>query len=261
MPALLKNLLLIAFLLPILGTAMHASELSNEQAKTLFQKGNDAYKSKQFADAENAYRSVIDAGYRSKYVYYNLANAAFKQGKYGLAVLSLERAKSLDPLNEDINFNLRMVYAHTVDKIEPLPLLFHERWWRSLLTRLDPDTWAILSIIAAWITLAAGVAYLYAPRVTFKRNAFFLLSGSLAISLLLVLISAASRNTFGGKDAAVILSTEAVAKSSPDAKSTTLFILHEGTKVELVESEEDWNKVKIANGNVGWIESRLMERI
>ncbi|MFM9007755.1 MAG: SH3 domain-containing protein [Bacteroidota bacterium] len=260
MPALLKQLTSL-FLLLLLAGGASSAELSESQALALFEKGNAAYKAKDFAAAEQAYLELMQAGYRSKYLYYNLSNAAFKQGKTGMAILNLERAKSLDPLDEDINFNLRMVYAHTVDKIEPLPLLFHERWWRSLLTRLDPDRWAWISVIAAWLACAAGIAYLFAPRVTFKRNAFFMLCGTVALSLALILMTVASRSTFGGNDAAVILSSEAVAKSSPESKSTTLFILHEGTKVELEESVQEWTKVRIANGNVGWIESRLMERI
>ncbi|MFM9057464.1 MAG: hypothetical protein ACKOQY_12400, partial [Bacteroidota bacterium] len=102
MPALLKQLTSLFLLLLLAGGASSAG-LSESQALALFEKGNAAYKAKDFAAAEQAYLELMQAGYRSKYLYYNLSNAAFKQGKTGMAILNLERAKTLDPLDEDIN--------------------------------------------------------------------------------------------------------------------------------------------------------------
>jgi SH3-like domain-containing protein len=55
------------------------------------------------------------------------------------------------------------------------------------------------------------------------------------------------------KDCAIIFSESVYVKSSPDDESTDLFILHEGTKVEVLDSVGQWNKIKLANGNIGWI--------
>ncbi|VAV85262.1 Aerotolerance protein BatE, partial [hydrothermal vent metagenome] len=42
--------------------------------------------------------------------------------------------------------------------------------------------------------------------------------------------------------------------SEPNLRSETAFVLHEGTKVQILETyNKNWTKVKIANGKTGWI--------
>jgi uncharacterized protein YgiM (DUF1202 family) len=52
---------------------------------------------------------------------------------------------------------------------------------------------------------------------------------------------------------AIITQTQSYVKSAPDDSSTDLFQLHEGTKVEILDKVENYWKVKIADGRVGWM--------
>ena len=42
-------------------------------------------------------------------------------------------------------------------------------------------------------------------------------------------------------------------KSDPSLKSETSFILHEGTKVQIIAEDEDWYRILLADGKDGWI--------
>ena len=57
------------------------------------------------------------------------------------------------------------------------------------------------------------------------------------------------------------MNASAVVKSSPDKSSTDLFVLHEGTLVEISGELENWCEITIADGKKGWIEQRAIERI
>jgi len=40
----------------------------------------------------------------------------------------------------------------------------------------------------------------------------------------------------------------------PNEKSEVLFEIHEGTKVEIIENfDTDWLKIKLSNGQTGWV--------
>ena len=51
-------------------------------------------------------------------------------------------------------------------------------------------------------------------------------------------------------------------KSTPSKNGTDLFILHEGTKVNITDGTmRDWKKIRVADGKEGWIETREIEVI
>ena len=54
---------------------------------------------------------------------------------------------------------------------------------------------------------------------------------------------------------AIIFAQQSDVKSAPTNASEISFELHEGTKVELLESLDGWKKIKISDGKIGWIAS------
>ena len=57
------------------------------------------------------------------------------------------------------------------------------------------------------------------------------------------------------QDQAIIMSPTVTVKSTPNEISVDLFVLHEGTKVDILETNEGWSKIRIANGSVGWLQA------
>ena len=255
----MKNSFLKYFIL--LAILIGNNPLLASTSPLLFKKANELYRGKKYTESISLYDSILKENKTNYLVYYNLGNSHFKQGNIANAILNYERAKTLNPDDEDINYNLRIAYSNTVDKIEPIPLLFYQRWWQTFLNALPTGIWSLLSVCMLWLTFAAGIAYLFAKTVSFKRNAFLASINLLVLSGVCYYISMASHRLIYGNHGAIVMEASAYIKSSPDDKSTNLFMLHQGTKVEITEETQGWKKIKIANGNVGWVASEQVEKI
>ncbi|MBL7923897.1 MAG: tetratricopeptide repeat protein [Bacteroidia bacterium] len=251
----LKSVFLCAILSLLFSSALMAG------AESAFEKANLLYREKKFEEAGRLYATMLRQNETSYILFYNLGNCFFKQGKMAEAILNYERAKALNPTDEDILFNLRIAYSSTVDKIEPIPLLFYQRWWQSFLNLLSPGTWSILALSVFWLAAAAGSMYLFARTVALKRNAFLAGINLTVLAAVLYFVSYSSHHLIHENHGAVVLQPTAYIKSSPDAGSTNLFMLHEGTKIEVTDELPGWKKIRIANGNVGWVESTMVENI
>ena len=57
------------------------------------------------------------------------------------------------------------------------------------------------------------------------------------------------------------MSVSAYVKSSPGENNTDLFLLHEGTRVDILDAYENWVKIRIANGSIGWLKNSEAEEI
>ena len=109
---------------------------------------NELYQNEKYSEAIDLYRKVINEGYESVPLYYNLANSYYRDSKLGMAVLFYERALKIDPTDEDVIHNLKIVKAHTVDKFEEVPQLFLVTWWNSIVNSLTVQTWAVIVIVS-----------------------------------------------------------------------------------------------------------------
>ena len=247
------------FIMIFLLTALHSAVSSD--AEQQFVQANTAYRSGDFTSAAKIYQRILDKGLKSGSLYYNLGNCHFKNGDFAKAILAYERAKKFMPDDEDLAYNLRLSYNNTVDKIEPVPQLFYQRWWSQLLNALSPGNWAILAVVLLWIAAGLAAWYLYAGTIR-TRKYTFLGSGILfALSLLLFFIAAGSYTQIHSSDSAIVTEPSAVIRSSPDEKSTSLFMLHSGTKIDIVDELGGWRQIRIANGNSGWIPETMIEKI
>jgi tetratricopeptide (TPR) repeat protein len=224
-------------------------------------KAGKAYATGSYSIAAEQYKKVVESGYESPELYYNLGNSYFKMNDYPNAILWYERAKRLDPGNENINFNLNVVNTKISDKIEPLPVMFYKRWINNLVLLFSSDTWAGLAV---WLLIAAlGCLVIYAiSRVLLLRKIGFIAALFLGFFTLFTLLMAWSGYSYtqSNKEAIVFAPTITV-KSSPDDKGTDLFVLHEGTKVKLLDNISGWYEIRIANGSVGWLPQSSLEKI
>jgi tetratricopeptide (TPR) repeat protein len=85
----------------------------------------DAYYAKgQYKEAAAGYQQMVNDGYKSAVIYYNLGNAYYKLGDIPSALLYYEKAHKLSPGDDDINFNIRYVNSKTTDKVEDAPSSF-----------------------------------------------------------------------------------------------------------------------------------------
>ena len=117
------------------------------EAEVAMQSGNSLYQNNDYDNAIGAYEEVLSLGYESSALYYNLGNSYYRSGKLGDAILNYERALKIEPNDEDVKYNLRIVQARTVDKIQSVPKIFISEWWDVLVTMFPVSGWSVTLII------------------------------------------------------------------------------------------------------------------
>jgi tetratricopeptide (TPR) repeat protein len=230
-------------------------------SNVLVEKANKAYADGLYAEAADLYKKVAASGYEAPELYYNLGNACFKLNDFPAAILWYERARRLDPGNEDILFNLNVANSKIADKIEPVPEMFYVRWYFMLINRLPADGWALITIVCFLAAIAAATLYLLANRLFLRKIGFWSAATFLVLFLFALLFAFSASSRVRNVREAVIMTPTVTVKSSPDDKSVDLFVLHEGTKVRILDRIGTWNEIRIANGSVGWLQTGVMEQI
>ena len=249
------------FILPFLLIGFATLSAPAQTAADEFERGNSFYRDGKFEQAAESYEAILKQGLASTAIYFNLGNCYYRIGKAAPAILAYERALRLQPNDQDIKHNLDLVNLKTADRIEPLPEIFFIEWLRTISSFLPPSITVWLFALG-WVILFFSLAAMYlltSPSVMrFFRG---LMVGSLValipIAILLVTQVADSRN----RNDAIVTTSVATAKTSPDAQSLDAFVIHEGLKVKLSDAVGDWVKIVLADGKVGWIRSDQCERI
>ncbi len=229
--------------------------------KLTITKANKAYTDGLYTNALELYKQVLKDGYESPDLYYNIGNVYYKMNDFTSAILFYERAKKLNPGNEDIEYNLKVANSKIADKIEPIPDLFYRRWYASLTRQFSADTWAKAGIIGFILTLIFATLYMISRILFIRKLGFWLGIILFFLSVFSFLFAYHNFRNVKNQTEAIIFAPTVTIKSSPDDKSIDLFVLHEGTKVQLLDQIGNWFEIKIANGSIGWLSSSSVERI
>jgi tetratricopeptide (TPR) repeat protein len=227
---------------------------ADSQMQLLFNKGNEAYAKGQYKEAIADYEQILHAGYQSAAVYFNLGNASYKNGDIASAILYYEKAHKLSPGDDDISFNIQFANLKTTDKIDAAPQFFLERWWQNFILMFSGTAiavWSMLLMLAASATL---IVYFFTHSVTIKRSSFYTSIALFLIALFSIFVNSQQANYFDTHHQAVIFSSSVTVKGSPSAKAKALFVIHEGTKVDVLETNSSWTKIRLPNGSEGWID-------
>jgi len=226
----------------------------NADNNTLIKKANNEYKKENYNNAISLYSQVIKNGYECYGLYYNTGNSYFKIDDIPSAILYYEKAKKLNPNNDDINFNIKIANTKLIDKIEPIPELFLKQWWKKLLNLFPADIWAKITIIIFSLFFVLFTIYLLSKIITLKKISFWLAVVCFVLTIITYLFANKQYNLTNNEKTAIIFTPTLTVKSSPNNNSKDLFIIHEGMKVNIIDKVGSWYEIKIANGSIGWIE-------
>ncbi len=220
--------------------------------------GDSAYARQDYERAIRLYRKSAP----SAAVCYNLGNCYYRMDSMAQAVLWYERASMLSPGDADIRFNLDMARSKTIDKITPRHQLFFVGWWQSLVSLMSVDAWARLAILFFALALVSLGLYVYAQPLWLRKTGF---TAFVLLFLLCVVgnvCALAGRSRILHRASAIVMSPSAVVKSTPASSGSDLFVLHEGTRVEVRDSTlRQWAEVELSDGKIGWIEKKQIEVI
>ena len=224
-----------------------------QDINSLRQKGNEYYKNGQFQSAIDEYNKLVKQGYEGASLYYNLGNAHYRLGKVGYAILYYEKALKFSPNDEDVKHNLALSKLNLKDKVDSLPPFFIFTWWEGLLAAFSVSGWTIIAYIFFILLLIAVLAYFFAKSSTQQRVSFFSGAGFLALfAITIVMLFVKMNKEYKVKDG-IIVDTVVTSKYSPDATSKDNFVIHEGLKVRLEDRVDNWVKIRLDDGKVGWI--------
>lgn len=236
--------------------ALHA-----QSAEQMFQQGNQLYQQGKLAEAREAYETILNNGYVSGPLYYNLGNVYYKTGNIAKAILNYERALRLMPNDDDLRHNLQLANMMIVDKIESTPRLFLWDYWDGIKNSFSMQsiTWITYALFVLFV--AAFSLVIVARTYAVRKLAMFGGLGGTVVFFAFLIIMLAKASDEHRIDEAIVIAQITTAKNSPDDKSSDAFVLHAGVKVQVTDRLKDWVKVRLADGKIGWLERTATEEI
>ena len=222
---------------------------------------DDEYKKGNYQQAIKDYEELLKKGPCVK-LYYNLGNSYYRTDNITRAVLNYERALLLAPGDADIRFNLQMARSKTIDKITPKSEMFFVTWYKSLVNLASVDQWASVAIISIIVALIAILCYLFAPKLLLRKVGFY---GAVVFVLLFVfsnIFAYEQKQMLTNRTGAIVIAPSAGLKKTPVASSESNVIVHEGSRVDIIDDTmSDWKLVELEDGREGWILNSQIERI
>lgn len=238
-----------------------ASVARSETPAQFFDDANRDYQQGRFSDAIARYEQILRNGVAAGELYYNLGNAYYKSGNVSRAILNYERALRLMPGDDDLRHNLQLANLMITDRIEPAPRLFIWDWWAGIKSAvsLDAITWIGYGLYV--LLIGSIIVIVLAQAYKLRRLGFVAAIVCGFLLLLSGLVFVGSLNDATNTNAAIVTSNVVTIKNSPDARSSDAFVLHEGVKVSITDKVNNWLKIRLADGKVGWMEEGVAEVI
>jgi tetratricopeptide (TPR) repeat protein len=230
-------------------------------AQSGFEKGNDLYQKGKYDLAVKAYESVLKENKESAELYFNLGNCYYKLQQTAPAIYNYEKALVLDPSNKNVLNNIKFAQKHTIDEIKVVPKVGFGKLIRDFTGIYSFDNWAWIAIGFSTLFLLFFLGYYLSQTVVVKR--IFFLGMFVIILLILISISAAffEKSHFDNEKPAIVFAPSAEVRSEPQNASASIFTLHEGTKVYVGETLENWKKIQLTDGTEGWIDSMAIKEV
>ncbi len=219
----------------------------------LFSKANNLYQNGKYSEAIELYTSIEKQGLKSDDLFFNLGNCYYKLNKVAPSIFYYEKALKINPIHEDASFNLAFAKRMTIDVIEDLPQTFLQRFSSNIIQKLPFETWAIIAVLTSF--LASILFLLYHFSYSSKKKLFYFNTSIIALFALVISVFFAFNNydTVQKNRTAIVFVDKVEIKNAPSTSSETVFELHEGTKVVILDELESWKKIKIVDGKIGWI--------
>ena len=246
----MKNILYLLLLLSQIFFAQSGFENGN----ALYQKGN-------YQGAIVAYESVLQSTKQSAELYFNIANCYYKLNKVAPAIYNYEKALVLNPNDTEIQNNLKFAHKLQIDEIKEVPKVGFEKLIRDFTATFHYNTWAWISVSFAILFLLFFVGYYFSQFTAYKRIFFF----GMFVLVLLICISVLSaifeKRHYENERPAIVFAEVIAVKSEPKPSSSDVLTLHEGTKVFVIETVDDWKKIQLTDGTEGWIIENAIKEV
>lgn len=225
------------------------------QNSALFEQGNALYNEGKYAEAIDKYMSVLETDVHSAELYYNLGNAHYRLNNVAPSIYYFEKALLLNPKDKDIKNNLAFANNMTIDAIDNIPEVGFSKLIKNMTNTFSFDIWAKIAVLLTFVYVVLVLMY-YFSYASGKKRIAFVTSVVCLLSLCIALAFAFNKFELDKKDnPAIVFVQESQVKTEPNLRSEEAFRLHEGTKVQIIDTVNNWKKVKLLDGKTGWIDS------
>lgn len=242
-------LLMLLMILPLSANAVTKQDADNE-----YTKGN-------YQQAINDYNEILKSGVSAD-IYYNLGNAYFRTDNITQALLAYERALRLSPGDNDIRYNLQYARSKTIDKITPESEMFFITWYNSLVNITSVDSWAKIAIFSIVMALVLMLVFLFSPQMIARKIGFYSSCFFLVLFVFANLFAWQQKSEFENNKGAIVIAPTVNVKKTPSATGSDVFVIHEGTRVEITDKGLDkWRGIRLADGREGWLQTSQIEDI
>lgn len=230
-------------------------------AQDNFEAGNKLYRQEKFEEAVKAYESVLKTKQHSAELYYNLANAYYKLNKTAPAIYYYEKALLLNPNYSDAKNNLQFAQNMTIDDIKPVQQVGFGKIIHDFTSSYTYDGWAKIAIGFSVLFLLFFIGYYFSAATWLKRIFFVGLFVALIALVISIASSIAEKASYENDKPAIIFADTVGIKNEPKENADNAFMLHEGTKVQIIETLDNWRKIQLADEKEGWVNKDALKEI
>ncbi|MCD2258492.1 tetratricopeptide repeat protein [Psychroserpens luteolus] len=230
-----------------------STSASFAQNEALFNDANAHYNEGNYAEAIDKYESILDTKEHSAELYFNMANAHYKLNHIAPSIYYYEKALLLKPRDKDIQNNIAYARNMTIDAIEVIPEVGFSKLIQTITNTFSFNNWAKLSVALVVLFVILFLGYYFSNSTAKKRVAFVTSLSCLLLACVAVAFAFHKYDLVEKDQPAIVFAKEAQVKSEPNLRSTEAFKLHEGTKVQVLDTVSSWKKIQLSDGKTGWI--------
>ena len=239
----------------VLCLALLFFNLGNSQNSQLFTQATEHYNKGDYSKAIENYEQILTNGQHSSELYFNLANCHYKLNNIAPSIYYYEKALLLNPSDTEIKNNLKYAQNMRLDAVEELPQTEIAKAYGSVINIFSFDGWAYLSVALVLLFVLGYLAYYFLRSASHKRMAFITSVLSLILGVVTILLAYLQYQEYKSNNPAIVFAKEVKINSEPNENSEAVFILHEGTKVNVLDELNEWQKIRLADGQTGWVKN------
>ena len=251
----LRNSFLLIF--AILFSVSLKAEVSDPMG--VFEEGNLFYEDHNYEAAVNSFNLLTDE-YYSPELFLNLGNAHYRLDDIPNTILYYEKALKLSPGGVNILHNLKLANKRVSDKNKVNDSVRLNDWFFTWVSNA-PNYWAYNSVYLFIIGSLLLILYLFSKSRKLKKLTFYTAVIALILGIFSIVFSGFHKSRLMSIEEAVIFKPSIDLMSEPTENSSVSFVLHEGTKIKILDATELWYEIRFSDGKIGWLQKEFVETI
>lgn len=229
----------------------------SQDSKSIFQTANTYYQNKQYEEAEKMYLLLLKKDKKNATAYYNLGNTYYHLKQYSSAILNYEKAKKIKPDSKYIQHNINLTNNKLFSKIEFSKEFFVTKQLKNVAHTKSSEGWSIFMLVSFWIAVVfICIHFFFSKKILFRIG--------ITVGLLSFLFAYFTYSAYKDEhqqNFAVVMQANAYMKSAPVETMNAATAVQAGLKVEIIDTDKNWFKIKLPNDKTGWIQKSSLELI